>query len=84
LTGLYDANVFSKKWHETVTGLYSFLMRMRFQHQATVMADQLPPGNEIDPADCTDVEILMLRKAVEQIEALREKISLDFKGMSSR
>lgn len=84
LTQLYEANVFSKKWYQEVTELYSFLMRKRFRHQAQLVSEHLPPNNEVDPADCSESELLLLKKGVAQIESIKGRMSLDFKGMSNR
>jgi PAS domain S-box-containing protein len=84
LAQLYAADVFSRKWHQDIVETYSFLMRKRFQHQAALLSRNLAPDNEIDPAECTELELLMVRRAVTQIEAFKETISYDFRGVSGR
>ena len=84
LAQLYEANVFSKKWYQDVVELYSFLMRKRFQHQAELVSEHLPANNEVDPADCSESDLLMFKRAVSQIDGVKERISFDFKGLSNR
>ncbi|MBN2200701.1 cache domain-containing protein [bacterium] len=81
---LYEADVFSRKFHEETAELYSVLMRKRFQHQARQLSERIPPDNEVDPAECSEMELMILKRAFEQIGRIREKISLDFKGVISR
>ena len=84
LTFLYEAGVYSKKWYQEMTELYSFLMQKRFKHQAMLVSKNIPPHNDIDPEECSEYELLMLKKGVAQIETLKGKISYDFKGTNIR
>jgi PAS domain S-box-containing protein len=84
LSLLYEANVFSRKFHQETAELYSMLMRKRFQHQARQLSERLAPDNEVDPAECSETESMNLKRAFEQIGRIREKISLDFRGVINR
>lgn len=81
---LYETGVYSRKWYQEVTELYSFLMRKRFQHQAMLLSKNIPPNNEIEPEECSEFELLLLKKGVMQIEALKGMISLGSKGINIR
>ena len=81
---LHEANVFSQNWYQDVSEVYAFLMRKRFRHQARLISDHLPPSNDVDPADCSELESVMLRRGLALIESIKGKISLDFKGMMNR
>jgi PAS domain S-box-containing protein len=81
---LYETNVFSRTWYQDLVELYSFLMRMRFRHQAALLKEQRAPHNDVDPAECSEIELLVVRKAVAHIGAFRERLSLDFRGTSLR
>lgn len=84
LTFLFEAGVYSKKRYQEMTELYSFLMQKRFKHQAMLISQDHPLHNDIDPEECSEYEILMLKKGVAQIEDLKGKISYDFKGIHMR
>jgi PAS domain S-box-containing protein len=84
LDQLYEANVLSRRLHLDIVEVYSFLMRKRFRHQAAMLAEHCASNNDIDPAACSEIELLVLKKAVAQIGAFRERISLDFRGTSIR
>jgi CBS domain-containing protein len=81
---LYEANMFSRAWYEDIVESYSFLMRKRYQHQAILLREQRPPNNDVDPATCSEIDLLVLKRAVTQVAGFRERLSLTFRGMSSR
>jgi PAS domain S-box-containing protein len=82
LTFLYEANVYSKKLYHEIVELYSFLMNKRFQHQAQLISKNITPNNDIEPEECSESDLLIFKKGVTQIEMLKEKISIDFKGIT--
>lgn len=84
LDQLYEANVLSRRLHQDTAELYTFLMQKRFRHQAAAMADHRVPTNDVEPASCSDIELLILKRAVAQIGVFRERISLDFRGVGLR
>ncbi len=79
---LYEANVFSRRTYQDIAELYSFLMRIRFRHQAKLISENLSPNNEIDPAECTESDLMMLKRGVGQIDSFKAAISLGFKGVA--
>ncbi len=84
LAQLSEKGVLSRKLAQELTELYSFLLRKRLLHQHRLMARGLPPNNEVDPDECSEYDLLIFRKGVTQIDALREKISHDVKGVIVR
>jgi PAS domain S-box-containing protein len=84
LDQIYEANVLSRRLYLDIVELYSFLMRTRFRHQAAMLAEHRVSNNDVDPAACSEIELLVLKKAVAQIGAFRDRISLDFRGVGLR
>jgi signal-transduction protein with cAMP-binding, CBS, and nucleotidyltransferase domain len=59
-------------------------MRKRFQHQAMLLSKNMPPNNDIDPEECSEFDLVLLKKGVMQIEVLKGMINLDSKGINIR
>ncbi len=84
ITRLGDSGHFSRAWTREFREVYSFLMGLRFRNQRAMIADGRSPMNDVDPADCSDVELTMLKKSIAHVEVVREKVSHDFRGIGTR
>ncbi len=62
--------------------LFSFnsLMRLRLLHQIECSTANSPIDNNIKPQTLSDFDVLIIKRYFEQLESLKSKISLDFKG----
>jgi PAS domain S-box-containing protein len=80
LNRLYEKNVFSKSGYQDIIQAYSYLMQLRFAHQAKLLSDNIPPDNNINPKYLTELEKTIVRRILTQIEDFQTKLSLDFKG----
>lgn len=80
LNRLYEKNVFSKSGYQDIVQAYSYLMQLRFAHQAKLLSDNIPPDNNINPKYLTELEKTIVRRVLTQIEDFQSKLSLDFKG----
>ena len=76
----YEKNIFSQSGHKNLLQIYNFLMEIRFKHQITQISDHINPDNIIDPHRLSDVDLVIVKKAVSVIEDFQNKIRLDFKG----
>lgn len=76
----YEKNIFSQSGHNNLLQIYNFLMEIRFKHQITQISDHINPDNIIDPHRLSDVDLVIVKKAVSVIEDFQNKIRLDFKG----
>ena len=77
---LRDKDVFSVAGYKDITQAYSFLMTLRYRHQAELFAENAVPNNIIDTSVLTEIERNTLRRVLSQIEDFKSKLSLDFKG----
>ena len=80
LAGLRQCEVFSAAGHREISQAYLQLMRLRFRHQARLLASNAQPDNIVITALLTDLERTMLRRILSEIEGFQSKLSLDFKG----
>ena len=80
----YEKNIFSQSGHTNLLQIYNFLMEIRFKHQITQIYDHINPDNIIDPHKLSDVDLVIVKKAVSVIEDFQNKVRLDFKGTLAR
>lgn len=80
ITAAYEKNIFSYSGHINLLQIYEFLMQIRFKHQAFQISEHKNPDNLIDPHKLSDIDLVIIKKAVSVIEDFQNKISLDFKG----
>ncbi len=81
LEHLYLKGVFSKTFYTNLKQVYFFLMQKRFEHQTDQLSIGKTPDNLLNPANLSDLDILILKKAVSVIEELQAKTNLEFKGI---
>ena len=75
--------VLKKPFYDEVIDAYSYILQMRLNRQAQLLADNQPADNLIDPKALNHMEQTMLKQAFGVVSSLRKKISYDFFGMSS-
>jgi PAS domain S-box-containing protein len=80
LMQLREKDVFSTSGYKDFVQAYTILMNLRFQHQAALLSENASADNAVNTHTLTDVERLMLRRVLSQIEDFQTKLSLDFKG----
>jgi len=80
----YEKNIFSQSGHINLLQIYNFLMQIRFKHQITQISEHTAPDNIIDPHKLSDVDLVIIKKAVSVIEDFQNKVRLDFKGTLAR
>jgi CBS domain-containing protein len=80
----YDKNIFSQSGHINLLQIYNFLMEIRFRHQITQISEHITPDNIIDPHRLSDVDLVIVKKAISVIEDFQNKVRLDFKGTLAR
>jgi len=77
---LYLKGIISKPFYMQIKQTYTFLMQKRFEHQADLLNQLRLADNIINPLDLSDVDILILKKAVTVIEEMQTKTNFEFKG----
>jgi PAS domain S-box-containing protein len=80
LARLYEKDVFSSVRYRDIEQAYIFLMTQRLRRQASLIEQNAAPDNHIETHDLADVEKLVLRRVLAQIEEFQEKLNIDFKG----
>ncbi|MBD3268256.1 hypothetical protein GF373_16445 [bacterium] len=80
LQKIYEHDVLTKSGYENAQQAYDLLMQIRFKHQATLMSNNQPPDNYINPKMLTNLEQIMLKKTFSQIGDLQSKLRFDFTG----
>ncbi len=77
---IYEKNFISHSGHTNLLQSYNFLMQLRFKHQAQQITEHKLPDNIIDPHMHSDIDLMIIKKAVSIIEDFQNKVKLDFKG----
>lgn len=76
----YEKNIFSQSGYVNLLQIYNFLMEIRFKHQISQISEHITPDNLINPHKLSDVDLVVIKKAVSVIEDFQNKVGLDFKG----
>jgi len=79
-TGFFDKNIISHTGYTNLIQVYNFLMQLRFKHQAVQISQHKTPDNNIDPHMLSEIDLIIIKKAVSIIEDFQNKVKLDFKG----
>jgi len=77
---LHEKGVYTTTGRNDIAHAYTFLMQLRFHHQARLLSRNASPNNNINTHDLTDMEKLILRRVLSQIDDFQTKLSLDFTG----
>jgi PAS domain S-box-containing protein len=80
LSRLRELDVFSSARYMDIVHAHAFLMTQRYRRQAAMLESNSTPDNIIDTHALTDIEKLVLRRVLAQIEEFQAKLGLDFKG----
>ncbi len=80
LARLHERDVFSTPRYRDIRHAYAFLMTQRFRRQAAMLDKNSTPDNMIDTHALSEIETLVLRRVLSQIEDFQSKLNLDFKG----
>ena len=59
-------------------------MQIRFKNQVSQISEHITPDNIIDPHKLSDIDLVIIKKAVSVIEDFQNKVRLDFKGTLAR
>ncbi len=73
-------DIISHSRHINLLQVYNLLMQTRFKHQVKQISEHIVPDNLIDPQELSDIESIIIKKAVSIIEEFQNKVKLDFKG----
>lgn len=80
LKKLNEKNIFSTTGYKDILNIYNFLMQIRFGNQAKLISENVPPSNKVDIQSLSEIEKIILKKVLTQIEDFQTKLSLDIKG----
>jgi PAS domain S-box-containing protein len=80
MRALLQKDVLSAAGARDMMYAYSFLMTLRYQHQARRLAGNAPPDNKLHTQELSETEKLMLKRVLSQIDDFQKKLSLDFRG----
>lgn len=80
---VFKQDALSDTLYNNAQQAYTFLMQKRLQHQTEQISRGMEADNLIRPAELTDIETAMLKKAVSIIQDLQAKLNVDFKGTIS-
>ena len=80
LNVIYDKSIISHTGHTNLIQAYNFLMQLRFKHQVVQISQHKSPDNIIDPHMLSEIDLIVIKKAVSIIEDFQTKVKLDFKG----
>ena len=83
LEQLYNCGSFSKSLYKNVLQIYSFLMHKRFEHQSNLLSGNQEIENMINPAEFSDVDMILYKKGLSIIEELQSKLKTEFRGAIS-
>jgi CBS domain-containing protein len=77
---LHDVGVLSSSSHSEIVAAYDVLMEIRLRHQAAAAVRGTDPDNAVNPKELTELEDVMVRKALGQVSLVLKKVSFDFLG----
>lgn len=80
LEALIRDNVLQETSGQEIITAYGFLMRIRLQHQAALIASGSPADNAINYRRLSQTEQTLLNQSFAQIAAVQKRISYDFLG----
>jgi CBS domain-containing protein len=61
---------------------YSFLMQLRFRHQARMAShEKIPPDNFVNIKKLSRIEQTMLKEIFKRIDKFQSKLNIDFTGL---
>ncbi len=81
LVELHEKGVFSASGYQDILYAFTFLMQLRYRQQSKMLAENNLPNNNIYLAGLTEIDKLILKRVLSQIEDFQAKLSLDFKGI---
>ncbi|MGA9116441.1 MAG: DUF294 nucleotidyltransferase-like domain-containing protein [Bacteroidota bacterium] len=84
LDRLRDQGVLSATGHQDLLQAYTFLLFLRYRHQAALLASNAAPNNLIPSHALSELDRTTLRRVLTLIEDYQSKLSLDFKGTIER
>ena len=80
LHALLEVGAIRETLHDEAVKVYDYLMGLRLAHQVRGADKGGPAGNDVDPAELTQLEETLLKQAFAQIANIQKKISYDFLG----
>jgi signal-transduction protein with cAMP-binding, CBS, and nucleotidyltransferase domain len=72
--------VLTSSSHTEIVAAYDVLMEIRLRHQASAAVRGVSPDNAVNPKDLSELEEVMVRKALAQVALVLKKISFDYLG----
>ncbi|KAF0150357.1 MAG: Uncharacterized protein FD143_2591 [Ignavibacteria bacterium] len=80
---LYLKGFITKSFHKQLRHAYTFLMQKRFEHQSDQLNKRETADNLVNPSDLSELDLVILKKAISVIEDMQAKANLEFKGTAS-
>jgi CBS domain-containing protein len=78
---LHKLQVLTGEEYRDMVQTYTYLMRLRFLRQITVIIDEKKePDNYINPSELSYLDRAILKKAFNRIKKFQQKLSFDFTG----
>ncbi|PKL89382.1 MAG: hypothetical protein CVV23_05485 [Ignavibacteriae bacterium HGW-Ignavibacteriae-2] len=83
LEHLLEKGLLSETSYNNLIFCYNLLMQLRLQHQIDNYSKNLTVDNIILPQKLSEFHVLLIKKFIDQLGSLKNKIKLDFKGTLS-
>lgn len=80
---LYIKGIITRVFYKQLKQVYTFLMQKRFEHQTEQLHKGRLADNLINPSELTELDLMILKKAVSVIEDMQVKTNLEFKGTAA-
>ncbi len=80
LEAIVDQGVITASAFKSISFCYSYLMQARLKRQIECFDGNIQPDNIVPTAHFTDIDLTLFKKYFDVLEALRNKLRLDFKG----
>lgn len=81
LSMIFNRQALTKKDYSDIVRSYTFMMQLRFSRQLTAIKNErIRPDNHVKPEELASIDLLLLKEAFKNIEAIQKKISIEFTG----
>lgn len=79
---IHEAGVLNRTDYNDTVDAYNVLMQLRFKHQAEQLNESTTCDNEINPKKLSGVEQTIVKKALNQISLVQNRLGHDFTGVT--
>jgi len=80
LMQLYEENIINKSMYDELLQSYDYLMYQRLRFQSQDIVNGRAPSNKISMQELTSIEVMTLKKVLNEISNVQSKLNFDFKG----